>query len=198
MGFFENKIKIILLIGGVCEGLFYTTVAEYFPLTTDRIWVYKVTKGENFGDTLFLTDTTYIETCKVVPTMKGGISAYLYSTKEGNIYYVKKRSEIIEFHWEVEQIFDTVLPCTLIKFPLKGGNEWWYLFYPESEIGFIKVVADTMEDVTTKAGNFNCVKLSFYRYDNEVGRRVWFAEGVGIVKEEFPRWWCRRELIFYK
>lgn len=191
----RKSSKVLIGVLFLCT---FLRSAEYFPIAPERMWVYKVVKGENLGDTLFLKDTTYIDTCRTVSTVKGGMSVYLYSNKEGNVYYTETQNEIIELHFQIEQTFDTVLPCTLLKFPLEVGKSWWYLFYPKSEIGFIKVVAETTEVLTTPADTFNCTRLEFYRYDEEVGRRIWLANGVGIVKEEFPKWWLQRTLIFYK
>ena len=29
-------------------------------------------------------------------------------------------------------------------------------------------------------------------------RRVWFKEGIGIIREEYPKAWIRKLLIFYE
>ncbi len=185
----------LVLIGSL---LLNILEAEYFPLASDRMWVYEVKKGFNFGDTILLVETTYIETCRALPANKGGLSVYLYSIKPETVYYSNTPNEILELRSDIEKEFDTVLACTLAKLPIIVGDTWHYLLYPRSEVGLVIVVADTEETVVTPAGTFICVRLDFYSYKERVVRRLWLADGVGIIKDEFPRVWLCKTLVDYK
>ncbi len=90
---------------------------------------------------------------------------------------------------EVELANGTVMSGVFVPSVLQPGGEWENTYGPGSTTKFR---ADRIESVTVPAGTYDAMRVSYVRTDRSgntitmvVEGTLWFAPGVGVVKEEF-------------
>lgn len=166
---FRNKDTVISLTSdtSVSAGL-VRAQQSIFPNETGNTWKYRVIDSiYNRNDTVLvqITGSGYFPDGR-----KGKIWRYtgkVYPNDNSYLYRVGSFNDTVFFNSEIEYIF-----------PLTIGKKW-HQHFQTTEV-------QAIETVTTSAGTFeNCYKI----YVSENGdnyrfsRTLWFAPGIGMIKE---------------
>jgi hypothetical protein len=85
-------------------------------------------------------------------------------------------------------------PVSLLRLPAKAGDRWDVGFATKSRRVKGTATVKGGEEVEVPAGKFKAVRVDRAVDGNELTFALWYAPGVGVVKEEFWRAGSRRDV----
>lgn len=171
-----------------------TDWTQYFPLKEGNMWVYGVKAGSN----------TNLDKYFIVVSGKENVNGTECFVCEGGIYKGDDEKKVAQ--WEYYTISDDGLfaikrayrnktlftnfdpPEPMLKFPLEKGKKWkWHgkIFKNTSGKFDFEVIGE--EEIITPAGTFKATRVDMKGTASDgssVESSKWYAEGVGVVKEE--------------
>jgi hypothetical protein len=167
---------LVLLLGEMA--LAQNTTYEYFPLKQKTKWTYKV-QDQTVEVQVNGTEKFNGEECTKVDTIVNGKvqASELYFVKGDGVYRVKVKDDKI----------DPAVKVLMI--PPKKGEGWEV----KSKVGSQSVsgkfvIKELSEKVTVPKGTFDAVLVEGTDLDvagQKTTVKMWFAKGVGIVKESY-------------
>lgn len=164
---------------------------SYLPMQVGNSWEYQMTLAPGIvpvqeqSNQLF----DYHETITGIANHDGTDYFIFRSVREANDEYPQRAWQQIR-RQDDEAIYarvgDPAYDLPVLMLPPREGDSWADPYFPEATF----TVAAVGEQVTVPAGTFSCVRVEqTYETPVEGGAvvettKVWFARGVGVVKEE--------------
>ena len=160
---------------------------ELWPLAIGNEWNFNARAlGANVGETMRLSITstekigdtdTYVLTWSY-PSQGRVFQKEYYAWKGGKLYAYKTLVDT--------QSNQLDPPMLMLDFPLSVGHKWTWNGYAGANRGTVSGEVISMERTTVPAGTFSAYKIRYLiRTGNSEATSVrWFAEGVGLVREE--------------
>ena len=200
-----RRTPVILTLIGLTP-LFYSGCSRplriphehpYFPLAVGNEWTHRVTKDTGNKEYVGFEVTSRIESCVKGPD--GFIFKYAESDEGNWINYQHVRSDGIHEEGRLKEgVFGVSTPeafLLILEKPLIPESKWRTKAY--------KFTVGPEEILEVPAGRFPAIPVIMKDTDGFTRTTIWYARGVGPIKEEFystldfPVLWVR-ELAKYK
>lgn len=187
-------ISILWTFLGICSCT--KSPADYFPLTTGRVWTYQVSLKGPFGQEVDVRTTITNLAARplrgrTVTPQKMEFQALGRSHYEFQ-YMAEDRDGVYRFadqdSGDVEPKIESSTEYTL-KAPLKSGTSWHATVdLPRGQpVPGVATIEGTKDVVDVPAGTFkDCIKVRIVGATKETAANeeyVWYAPSVGLVKE---------------
>jgi hypothetical protein len=152
--------------------------SELYPLTVGSKWHYRMTVEDETVSCVTAIDKMEKidgqDAFRLEVTIEGVVtgSEHLASNEKG-VFRVRMNDESIQ-------------PFTVIKLPLKVGENWKETIQTEDGVLTTTTTVLAEEEVTVPAGKFRAIPLRIDMEDPEIGTitsTIWFAANVGIVQQ---------------
>lgn len=171
----RKSVFVLLLLASICAPAFADN--PYFPTKQGSKWVYTTSAGSEL--TVRVSGGKEIDKvpCVLLETVRNGkteANEHIAATKDGIFRYAVNGVELST-------------PITLLKIPFKAGEKY---ADQERKLGDVTIngsfISLEEKEITVPAGKYKTLVTTgtFKIKDKEAKITFYFAEGVGIVKQE--------------
>jgi hypothetical protein len=177
------------------DALLLTCDYRYWHVAPHARWQYHVTsKGTSYPHPT--GEMNFNRTEEIVGVTPGEFRVAFTSSDSSETPWIKifrcGQSGPGELPNEVERANGSLMSGIFVPARLESGTEWENVYATGPTTSTTKFHADGAERVTVPAGTYDAVRVSYVRTDRSasavsmtVEGTLWFAAGVGVVREEF-------------
>lgn len=152
-----------------------------FPLTEGTKWTYELKQGEE-------TIVADLEVVKVTPGEKKGDRrmALMMTSINGQAEQEELSADDQGVYRHSFMGMPVETPVQILKYPYKAGSKWTQKVKVGDEQVELSYEAFAPEEVKVKAGTYKGypVLVTLTAKDKKVVKKVWYADGVGPVRQE--------------
>ena len=153
---------------------------DLFPLSKGMKWEYEVSVAGQTKDVVQ-------EVTKVTPGKKGERAIATLTTKiETQIITEDMSTDDKAIYRHAFNGVTLETPLTIVKYPFKAGSTWKETIKIGQEEALAKFDTSKSEEVKVAAGKYTAypVIMEMETMGHKVSSKIWYADGVGMVKQE--------------